>query len=79
MSYDPQGPAASEETFHGHFSLHGFREKEAMQNSFRNKIFASEQAIPDAEHRGITPALTRLVNVPDAKNEEHKVAPRAMY
>ena len=38
-----------------------------------NKIFASEQAIPDAKHRGITPALTRLVNEPDAKMEKRRI------
>jgi hypothetical protein len=37
-----------------------------------NKIFASGQAIPDAEHRGITPDLTRLASEPDAKIEETK-------
>ena len=37
-----------------------------------NKIFASGQAIPDAEHRGITPDLTRLASEPDAKIEEAK-------
>lgn len=39
----------------------------------QNKIFASEQAIPDAKHRGITPALTRLVNEPDAKMEKRRI------
>jgi hypothetical protein len=37
-----------------------------------NKIFASGQAILDAEHRGITPDLTRPASEPDAKIEETK-------
>ena len=41
--------------------------------NLKNKIFASEQAIPDAKHRGITPALTRLVNEPDAKMEKRRI------
>ena len=48
------------------------QEKLQFLPKYFNKIFASEQAIPDAKHRGITPALTRLVNEPDAKMEKAK-------